>query len=300
MSTVKSVLAESPPQAPVHYSRYDRADMPPGWVLYVSPSDTPVKRLVVFVHGFGGKAVKTWLEFPLVNLADSANKWWREADLLFIGYRSTRDSITAVANRIRAMLPRFFPVPYRPALDIEGARIRGDIETPYDELVVVGHSLGGVILRLALCDSAQQLAENGTVDVPGLTTAKVRYFSPASGGFRAAGMLGLVQASSFWLALEAFLRRSSAYTDLQQDSLVLRELRERTVDLVTSDPEKFQTLRARTVWANPEDVVLDHNYRTDFVSRTWDGQSHTSVCKPLRDQHSLPWQFVETGCPIRN
>jgi hypothetical protein len=82
----------------VQYERYDLED-PDRWVLYVSPSDEPVMGLVVFVHGFGGKTVGTWLDFPVMDLANPENRWWREADLLFVGYESMRDSITAVANR---------------------------------------------------------------------------------------------------------------------------------------------------------------------------------------------------------
>src|SRR5262245_36210211 len=109
-----------PTQTFLRYSRYDSRDLPDRWVLYLSPSEQPVTRLVVFVHGFGGKAVCTWLDFPSLDLGVQENVWWRGADLLFIGYQSTRDSITAVANRIRSQLPRFYPVPYRQALEVDG------------------------------------------------------------------------------------------------------------------------------------------------------------------------------------
>ena len=75
----------------------------------------------------------------MLDLGVQENAWWREADLLFIGYESQRDSITAVANRIRSQLPRFYPAPYRPALERDGLPIRDDVTTPYSELTVVGH-----------------------------------------------------------------------------------------------------------------------------------------------------------------
>lgn len=281
----------------LRYSRYDSKDLPDRWVLYLSPSEHRVRRLVVFVHGFGGKAVTTWLDFPSLDLGAPENAWWLDADLLFIGYRSTRDSITAVANRIRSQLPRFYPVPYRPALEVDGVSLREDVVTPYSELYVVGHSLGGVVLRKALCDSAQDWIDRGRPEQrPPLLAAQTRYFSPASAGFRAAGLLGLVRASSVWAAIEAVLLRSSAYTDLQPGSQVLEDLRERTIGYVVADSEgDMAALRARIVWANPDDVVIDQNYPSDYVAASWDGFSHTSVCKPKTETFQSPWRFVQTG-----
>lgn len=283
--------------ARITYSRYDLRDLPDRWVLYLSPSDQPVTRLIVFVHGFGGKAVGTWLDFHKLDLGVRENAWWLGADLLFVGYESTRDSITAVANRIRSQLPRFYSTPYQPALELNGVPLREDVTTPYSELYVVGHSLGGVVLRRALCDSAQAWIDDGRPEQrPALLNAQARYFSPASAGFRAAGWLGLVNASSVWAAVEAFLRRSSAYTDLQPGSPVLQDLRERTTAYVFSDESgEMAALRARIVWANPDDVVIDQNYRTDFVSASWDGLSHQKVCKPKADTFPAPWQFVQNG-----
>jgi hypothetical protein len=55
--------SRDPHRVPKH-SRYDLKDLPARWVLYLSPSDKAVKRLVVFVHGYRGSAVGTWMNFP--------------------------------------------------------------------------------------------------------------------------------------------------------------------------------------------------------------------------------------------
>lgn len=280
----------------VQYERYD-LDHPDRWVMYVSPSNEPVIRLVVFVHGFGGKSVKTWLDFPRVDLARADNGWWRESDLLFVGYSSTRDSITAVANRIRSELHRFYPKPHKPALVVEGEAVRKNVDTPYLELVVVGHSLGGVVLRRALCDAAKEWRDNdGSADPHVLLGAQIRLFSPASSGFRAAGWLGFVRATSYWSAVEAFLCRSSAYSDLQPGSRVLMQLQNQTEQFIRDDTGgSLAALKARTVWANPDDIVIDLDYETDYASSSWDGYSHTSICKPQKYSFSRPWRFVQTG-----
>jgi pimeloyl-ACP methyl ester carboxylesterase len=91
--------------------------------------------------------------------------------------------------------------------------------------VLVGHSLGGVVLRRALCDAAdewlERISEDPSTPKPCLLEANMRLFSPASAGFRPAGLLGFLSAGPAWLALNMYLRSSSAFADLQQDSAVL-------------------------------------------------------------------------------
>jgi triacylglycerol esterase/lipase EstA (alpha/beta hydrolase family) len=127
---------------PQHSPRYLRD--PGGWVLYLSHKQP--KRLVVFVHGFGGKAVSTWQRFPD---GGSKKQWWREADLLFVRYNSKRDNITGTAHRVARELGRFYPQLPNDLLEVDGVGVRASAESRYNELVVVGHSLGGVVVRRA-------------------------------------------------------------------------------------------------------------------------------------------------------
>jgi pimeloyl-ACP methyl ester carboxylesterase len=263
---------------------------PPGWILYVSHSSQPVRRLVVFVHGFNGRAVGSWMNFPEVG---QDREWWVNSDLLFVAYRSTKENITGVAHELRRRLPRYYPSPFAQAMVFESRIARADA-AEYEELVVVGHSLGGLIVRRALCDEAQQWVESGQQSPrPKLLDATVRLFSPASEGFRAAGLLGLLQASTPWASIEMFLRRSSAYTDLQPGSPTLVATRRRTEDLVRRSG--FDGLKAHIVWANPDNIVLTERYDTDWVDNSWNGTTHGSVCKPRQDTFEGPWDFVETG-----
>jgi hypothetical protein len=247
----------------------------------------------VFVHGFRGDAIASWQQFPDVDLAGT---WWQESDLLFVGYDSVTDSIPGVAARLRRELPRFYPRLPAGLLEVGGEQLRSDLTGPYPGLVLVGHSLGGVILRLLLCDLAMAWHENGATarGRPPLLDAEVRLFSPASGGFRSAGWLGLVQASSLWRAVNMQLRRSSAYTDLQPGSSLLRDTRRRTEQLVAEHGDLLKVLRASIIWASPDNVVLAERYDSDRVDDSVDGTTHRTVCKP-RSDYARPWRFVETG-----
>lgn len=279
--------------APVEPHSPRRLRSPEGWVLYLSP-DQP-QRLVTFVHGFRGQAIAAWHEF---SQSGDVGPWWRESDLLFVGYDSIKENITAVADRLRRELPVLFPRLPDDLAQIGDVGPRDVRAATYNELVLVGHSLGGLIVRRALADCAQEWLDQRThshdVPRPHLLSATTRLFSPASSGFRAAGPLGLLQATPGWWAVNLILRRSSAFTDLQPGSELLRATQRRTETLVKQHTQELGALRPSILWANPDDIVLTERYDTDPVAFSVDGKSHSQVCKPAAGYES-PWVFVETG-----
>lgn len=252
------------------------------------------KRLIVFVHGFLGNSRGTWGQFAHL---DEASEWWRAADLVFVSYDSVRDNITAVADRTRRYIGDFYPAPHGALLACDDAAVREQPAAAYAELIAVGHSLGGLVLRRAIVDAVQDWVDTRETPAPRrspLVEAQLRLFSPASAGFRAAGLLGLIQAGGLWPGVELWLRQSSAYIDLQQNSPLLRDTRRRT-EALRRDRDAA-ALPARIAWANPDNVVLSERYDTDPPSYSVDGRSHVSVCKAAPD-YTVPWTFVETGSP---
>lgn len=276
-----------------HSQRRLASPYPDGWIAYLS--HRAPARLVVFVHGFNGRAVSTWQRFPE---GGPRNDWWQTSDLLFVGYDSVRDTIVGTAARIRKALPTFYPRLPADLTVVDDVTVRPPSTQDYRELFLVGHSLGGLVLRRMLCDLAQGWIEEKSMDPvatrPPLLDAKVRLFSPASAGFRSAGWLGLCQASPLWLAFNMYLRRSSAYTDLQPDSQLITSTRRRTEQLVVQHSADLAALRASILWANPDNVVLAERYDSDYVDDSVDNTSHISVCKPT-DEYEEPWTFVEKG-----
>ncbi len=109
----------------VTHSRRSLSD-PAGWVLYLTRA-VP-QRLMVFVHGFFGGPVGTWEHF-----VEGSSPWWHESDLLFVGYNSRSDDITATAARLRRRLRTFYPQLPDELLEEPGVRIpEGGV--PYREL----------------------------------------------------------------------------------------------------------------------------------------------------------------------
>lgn len=283
------------PMGSVHHSPVEVAN--PGgrrdWILYLSAT-APV-RLVVFVHGFGGKTVNTWNEFQQ---SGHAGAWWRESDMLFVGYESLQERPGETAAWIRRRLADFYPrLP-------PGISVRGDVGArtsavlPYRELVLVGHSLGGLILRLVLLQQARTwLLEDRAISShaprPPLLDAQLRLFSPASAGFQPAGLLAML--TCVLSAGTVVLRGAPAFTALRQDSDLLARTRQETEALVGRHSGDLAALRARIMWARPEQVVERDGYETDYEADSLvPTRGHIAVCKP-HVGYEQPRQFVETG-----
>ena len=258
-------------------------------VLFVAHA--PATRLVVFVHGFNGRCLKTWLNFPQF---PHDREWWLAADLLFIDYDSIRENIAGVANKVRQLLPAYYPAPHALLTANRPGEATG--QPDYEELVLVGHSLGGVILRRVMSDIAQRWLEESEPPGPRppVLDAQLRLFSPASAGFQPGGTLWTLRAAAgVWNAVELILRRSSAYSDLQPGSEVLRAIQRRTERIVQDSG--IGSLRAEILWANPDNVVITERYDSDHPDESAPDSSHTSVCKPLVAKYETPWDFVESG-----
>jgi pimeloyl-ACP methyl ester carboxylesterase len=280
---------------PVHHSPIEISN-PDGrskWVLSLSAIE-PV-RLVVFVHGFGGRAVRTWHEF---DMSGQTRPWWRESDMLFVGYESRKERPGETAAWLRRRLSDFYPL-LPPGLTTHGdVCARATPTKPYRELVLVGHSLGGFILRLALLQQARSwLFRDRELDPnaprPPLLDATLRLFSPASAGFQPAGLLAIL--TCVLSAGMVVLRGAPAFTALQPDSALLLGTREQTESLVGRYHEELAALRAHIMWARPEQVVEREGYQTDYEAESLiPTRSHTDVCKP-HVGYEQPWHFVETG-----
>lgn len=269
---------------PTHWPRY--LDGPSGTVLYAST--LPATRLVVFIHGFGGGAVKSWTDFQSAGTYDP---WWRESDLLFVGYRSLSENVAAVADRLIRYVDSFYPVRSN-WFDADGRD--EDLPENYQELYLLGHSLGGVVVRRALVDSYQNwhLATGEEGLRPGILDAKVRLFSPAISGFRPTGWLGALKAvEGFWFAAEIVLRGTSTYADLLPNSDLLVDLKTRTEQ--HSQLPFAAALGADILWAGDDDVVQLIAYPGDRQSVA-QGKGHGSICKPS-ERYVLPYEFTRYG-----
>lgn len=164
--------------------------------------DEPPKFAVVFVHGFLGNAVKTWLSFQ--TLADAFTHkypWWSQSDLFFFDYPDFNQAIEFSAGDLVKFLATIFPHPdhslFETDLSAENSilhlddpviRIRKNFPN-YDNLILVGHSEGAVVIRKAIvemtseCIKASKILEAALPPPPGPAQRSFMKIKKKGGGF---------------------------------------------------------------------------------------------------------------------
>jgi triacylglycerol esterase/lipase EstA (alpha/beta hydrolase family) len=105
--------------------------------------------LLVFVHGFKGTAQATWMEFPR---RLDANQKCRGCDLVFYGYDGVRTRASISAGNFRKFMNQLCTGPA-----FANRYLHPSVHRPnglqYKKVVLVGHSLGSIVIRQALLDA---------------------------------------------------------------------------------------------------------------------------------------------------
>lgn len=303
---------------------------------YACLSSNPVKDVaIVFVHGFGGDAVTTWLLFQLLadrfpdNFPD-----WRRYDLFFYEYNSTNSTtpIEVHAGRLFEFLKGIFP---RPALNLLGdpspelrrmVRAHLSVDLPetqpvysvhaaeeYRQLILVGHSLGAVLLRQVIADKVLDhlnsgLSVSGATDAnslpPGyeVLNADLALFAPVSFGALPTGLLGILYSVALNTHLlrrvfEPLVSSAPVLRDLRTDSPLLKNIQAITEDAARRCPT-LRALRARILHGEEERAIRLGRYNCDLSVEYVKEHDHTSVCKP-NEAYLKPLEFVTYGICAR-
>lgn len=268
----------------------------------------PNGTLVLFVHGWTGRALDTWTDFPGV---------WPDAhrgcDLLFYGYSSARPQIEANAAAFAGFLERFMAdpgslinqtLPHLPTLHRSAFNVK--------QLIIVAHSLGAVIVRDALLrvkvngkswwtptKTWTGLAKDVLLSVVGnvreqqipaynwIRRTKIVLFAPAHCGSKLAEKW-LGKALARGVALWAL----NSLRDLSPKCDYLVALQRRTKAAVKEGwGEPFKS--SRIVFPYVEDVVVNGRFPDDPPEEEpFYGANHSSVCKPS-DKWRHPVELIE-------
>jgi|HubBroStandDraft_6_1064221.scaffolds.fasta_scaffold222158_2 pimeloyl-ACP methyl ester carboxylesterase len=260
----------------------------------------PTISAIVFVHGFAGSPTGTWCDFHGLTEEYAADyPWWQDATLFFYSYDSTKKPIHYNAVRL---------------LDFLKTVLAADPKTPlpgpnfiwkYQQLLLVGHSEGAVVIRRTILNQIEALAKLGcqqNVPPPALAgwiqnnargnlllEAKLCFFAPAIGGTNFSGVLGFVHGvSSFFSALAS---SSLVRNELLQESPILKALRSGTEQACTSYPN-IHALSAQILFGSQDQVVYTDKYDCDeFAEPFAEDHDHFSVCKP-KYAYKRPLEFV--------
>jgi hypothetical protein len=273
------------------------------FALLSSAGASEIARAIVFVHGFNGAAASTWTDFlSLVGDDNAASRWWQNADLYFYHYRwnSVFQRIGQNSDQLFNFVNHIFPVPPDALFKVGSISLRPQFR--YRELVLVGHSEGGLLLRKVVLEAANRdkrldaylrTKREDRVGEPapeGLLLGQLRLFAPAIGGEALTGWIGLILNSSL---VAPFLGMSSAKKGLETQSTPIRSAREYTDDW--AEHFAMECFRAHILWAEHDLVVEPEKYKRDrHCTKSPPGTDHSSVCKPNR-KYLRPLQFVEKG-----
>lgn len=235
---------------------------------------SPAKVCVVYVHGYGGRAVATWGEFPDLAMEQPE---FAEVDLVFLGYESR--SRTAAFNvgvlyRAVSILAEEAPA----ALKRVGGPEREE-KFAYERIILVGHSLGGALVR-DVAMSAKEMGKNWADKL------HLALFAPAHLG---ANVIELVQMSLGFLKyigpFKAIAQiKSPVLADLEKNSDYLKALMDKANRIGI-----HSTTQAKIVIHASDDKVVYHNtFFRDPPCVAYDKHSHTSCCKPVRASFQDP------------
>ena len=240
----------------------------PGSYVLAAPSLPPASA-VIFVHGFGGDATKTWQHAQELVDIEPYRSALQRTDLFFYDYECTRHEIPYSADDLNTFITQVFTD-------------RHSIHTgtvPYQSVHLIGHSAGAVVIRQLLLELFKFDKASPYRDL--LLDSNPVLFGSAQSGFKHELAVLLIAneipilnvAAALWL-----LARGKVYKDLRPESAVLSAIREQTKDLWQT--EKRPAFRPLTVWGKDEQIVhpvdLLRDMRIDFRP----GRDHFSICKP--------------------
>jgi pimeloyl-ACP methyl ester carboxylesterase len=259
-------------------------------------SIAPARTAIVFVHGFLGDRRKTWLNFQGMADFRTTPAWWSQCDMYFYSYPSFRQQVGVTASKLEAFINHVFPRPPSQILRLDSPFVSRTELSPrsYTDLVLVGHSEGGLILRAMLIRRIQGhkdvlrrrktlvqrlltkgaevlLSERHELALDPVLKSTLVLFAPAHLGRNVSGLTALVP--------KVLVAISNAYNNMAPESQIVTQTRERTEQLATEYPE-LTSLIANIRFGEKENIVVVGQFSTDWKYLVLDGHNHTSICKP--------------------
>jgi pimeloyl-ACP methyl ester carboxylesterase len=263
---------------------------------------------VVFVHGLFGDSVSTWWRFQTLVDEDAASKdFWSHCDLYFYRYNSFGHHVSELSEQLRGFLNVIFPSPSREVFELAVLPEIRQILAPnvpfdeptlpgnYESLFLVGHSLGGVVIRQALVDFATiwKIRASERSRAERYLKATVRLFSPAIRGFQPTGIKGfLYHYAASHPTVGAVSESLTSLQELKKDSQRLSDL-QRDTERFATEYDWMTALGADLLYAST-DIVYPGRYQCDLPESTEPHQDHESICKP-HSKYQEPLWFVQRG-----
>jgi pimeloyl-ACP methyl ester carboxylesterase len=232
---------------------------------------TPTGNAILFVHGFGGSATTTWIQFPTLLQQVAACRGY---DFLFFGY----DGLTIRARPSADLLVRFLDALFDDPVDVVKQSLPSANRTKkfkYKKILVVGHSLGAVVSRLAVVDAHRKKRRW----VPKI---ELMFFAPAHGGASILPLASLMMGALRLAPIEALARfKYQVLHDLERKSQTLTQLEAQTSTAIKRGARNL--IARRIVYAGNDKIVDPVDFCDDPAAEFIHRVTHTGVCKPRVD-----------------
>jgi pimeloyl-ACP methyl ester carboxylesterase len=199
------------------------------------------------------------------------------SDLYFFDYPAQNELVKASASDLAGFLHLLFPMPDM-SLFFQDQSARADIRNPwhpYRTLLLVGHSLGALVIRECV---ENQFRLPGGQPPAWVSACKLCLLGGAHIGFRPRGWTGFISevAPQMLLSIPRLWR---AFHDLQTTSQVIVELRKRTEALAAARPE-LRCFRAHLLYGTKECLVEPGEFDCDYTMSWVENVGHIQICKP--------------------
>ncbi len=238
--------------------------------------DNP-QTLVIFIHGFNGRLINTWGEFPdFIRL----NNDFKNADILFYGYDSLKNPAAQSSQNLYNSLSNLTENSTN-AWGIERAFINESFK--YEQIVLVAHSLGALVLRKALLLAKRDHKE-------WLDSCKMILFAPAHHGFKMRNLifesLSSIETILSGLGLISF----PVLENLKPNSFIIQNLLHDSMQLLDKKQGNF-TIADQIIWSKEEEIVRNEHFGQDPIPLLVENKAHHAICKP-DSQYLIPYHLV--------
>jgi hypothetical protein len=204
----------------------------------------------------------------------------RSADIVFYGY----GSLAAPAQNSATLFRKFL-------VDAAGAnrvwtsaisRAGGTGVRDYQDILLVAHSLGAVVVRRALLDSI-------SVDDEWVHRTRILLFGPAHMGTRLVKLSNMLRSGLGAILSDLFLFariKTPVLDDLEEGSTFLKRLLEESESAVRKGV--IRPIQAEAVvFGELDEVVLTSRFCADPLSDVWAAEDHCSVCRSSQAVHEV-------------
>ena len=231
----------------------------------------PGGNLLVFVHGFGGASVGTWSHFPALLQGRAQTAGW---DAVFFGYDGLHTPAAFSAATLRDFIREFETnSAWHANQELDPSHHRAPLT--YQRIAIVGHSLGSIVSREAMC---QGLRRGDTWP----DKCCLLLFAPAHTG---ADVILLVRETlphsmtALAQSVAQLFGKFKVLKDLVPESRALVALKQQVEHQLRTNGKSAVTAKL-VVHANDDRVVRPEDFIPEDEPLTPMVATHTSVCKP--------------------